>query len=160
METPAPSELTVEQAQEVKRGGCLSAFLIGMIALNPLVALYYLYVQFFPLLLRLIRPVMRIPRELVPDRGILRDFTVGFARSTGISGIVFLDVLILAGVLNTIFAIAIWKWKRWGMVGLLASAVVILVINLMAGLGIAAVFGLGGPILLGFLLRNVWKFMD
>jgi hypothetical protein len=61
---------------------------------------------------------------------------------------------------NLVFAIALWRWKRWGMYGLVASALVILVINLLGGVGPLALLGLVGPVILGFLLRDAWPHMD
>jgi hypothetical protein len=51
----------------------------------------------------------------------------------------------IAGVANIIFAIALFRWKKWGFFGFVATSVIALVTNLFIGLGIAqSVFGLVG----------------
>ncbi len=51
----------------------------------------------------------------------------------------------IAGVANIIFAIALFRWKKWGFFGFVATSVIALVTNLFLGLGIAqSLFGLVG----------------
>jgi hypothetical protein len=69
-------------------------------------------------------------------------------------------VLGLLALANFVFAIAIWKWKKWGMYGFVGSAVVAFLVNLI-GIGIlGSLFGLVGLAILAFLLRPVWNQMD
>ena len=112
-----------------QRGGCLTALLIFMFILNPLVGLYYLFwgstiTQTIPTF-----PVWAIPLFVV----------LSFA--------------------NLVFAIAIWQWKKWGMYGFVGSALIAFVVNLMSVGILPAFFGLIGVALLAFLLRNAWSQM-
>ncbi len=51
----------------------------------------------------------------------------------------------IAGVANVIFAIALFRWKKWGFLGFVATSVIALITNLFIGVGIAqSVFGLVG----------------
>lgn len=73
-------------------------------------------------------------------------------------------LLALLGSANSGFALAIWKWKRWGVYGFVASALVAFVVNVLI-LGIAAgILGLLGlfinVLILYFLLRSVWSTME
>jgi hypothetical protein len=70
-------------------------------------------------------------------------------------------VLALLSLLNTLFVLAIWRWKKWGFYALCASAFVILMINIFAGVPILlALFGLLGIGFLYLLLRPVWKYLQ
>jgi len=54
-------------------------------------------------------------------------------------------VLSLGAVLNFICAIALFKWKKWGFFGFVASALLALGVNMAIGLGIGqSLFGLVG----------------
>jgi hypothetical protein len=58
-------------------------------------------------------------------------------------------ILGLAGILNIVFALALFGWKKWGFYGFCASAAVIFAINLSIGINpIAAFAGLIGPLVL------------
>lgn len=66
----------------------------------------------------------------------------------------------LGGTLNAVavvFAIAVWKWKRWGVYGYIGTIGVSILLNLMVGQILFAVQGLVPIALLIGLLRPVWK---
>ena len=70
-----------------------------------------------------------------------------------------LPVSILA-LVDLVCVIALWKWKRWGMYGLIASGAVMFIITLI-GLGVVdAVFSVSGIIIIGLLVRTVWSQFD
>jgi hypothetical protein len=61
------------------------------------------------------------------------------------------------GILNVIFAIAIFKFKKWGFYVFCASAAIVFVINLSAGISlINALIGLFGIVVL-FAVLNIGK---
>ena len=63
-------------------------------------------------------------------------------------------VIVIAGIANIVFAIALFKWKRWGFYGFIASAIVALITNLSIGLGIGqSVVGLIGIPLLYWVMN-------
>ena len=65
-------------------------------------------------------------------------------------------ILILAagGLLNVVFVIAMFNWKRWGFWGFCISAIVAFSINIYAGVGVAAALaGLVGVVVLFAVLR-------
>ena len=54
-------------------------------------------------------------------------------------------VLAIFGVINIMCLIALFKWKKWGFYGALASGILVCVINVSIGLNIVqAVLGLAG----------------
>jgi hypothetical protein len=55
-----------------------------------------------------------------------------------------IPVLVAAGVIEIICAIALFKWKKWGFWGICALTIIILFINLTLGVGIFAISGLIG----------------
>jgi MFS superfamily sulfate permease-like transporter len=60
-----------------------------------------------------------------------------------------LPVLIVFSLLNLVYAIALFQWKKWGFWGFCASSVAALVVNLSLGIGIGSVLsGLVGVIVL------------
>ena len=62
-------------------------------------------------------------------------------------------VLIVVSLFNLLCAIMLFKWKKWAFWGFCASAVVVIAVNLSAGIGIAASLGglIGVAILYGVL---------
>ena len=71
-----------------------------------------------------------------------------------------IPVMGLFSFANFVFALAIWKWKKWGAYGFAASALAAFVINVLyVGIG-GAVMGLLGAAILAFLLRDVWAQME
>jgi hypothetical protein len=64
------------------------------------------------------------------------------------------------GLANFAFCIAIWKWKKWGVYGIITSAVIAFIINLVY-LGFqAAVPGLIGIVILLAIVFSLWKQME
>jgi hypothetical protein len=73
--------------------------------------------------------------------------------------------MILRAGANVVFLIAIWKWKKWGVYGFLAStflgAFIVLIMGGITGTFIGTLIGaiiVAG--ILYFLLRKVWNQMD
>jgi hypothetical protein len=129
-DTRKKNKMTTVESTERKRGGCLTAFLILMLIGNPLAGLYYL----------LAGSTVRQSLPTLPEWAI--------------------PVLGLLALANFVFAIAIWKWKRWGVYGFVGSSLVAFLVNLI-GIGIlVALFGLVGVVILAFLLRPIWHQMD
>jgi hypothetical protein len=109
------------------RGGCLTALLVVMLILNGLVVVLY---SFCLLSGRVLLPTA--PRWGLP-------------------------ALLLFGLVNVASVVALWRWQRWGLYALTASALVIFGVNLSLGLPIVAcVLGLLGPVLAFILVRPVW----
>jgi hypothetical protein len=123
---------STESAQTVplKRGGCLTAFLIFMLITNPLVAIYY-----FVSGSSVTQALPAMPAWIIPILGV-------------------------GSIANFIFALAIWKWKKWGMYGFAASAGIVFFINAIYINILTALWGLVGIGLLAYLLRQVWSQME
>jgi len=114
-----------------KRGGCLTAFLIAVMVINPLVGLYYLLAS-------------SQVKDAVPS---MPDWA--------------LPALIIMCFFNFVCAIAIWNWKKWGFYGFLASSIIAFVVNLSTGIPIyQSIFGLVGLAILFALLRPVWDELE
>ena len=63
-------------------------------------------------------------------------------------------LITIAGVANILFAMALFRWKKWGFFGFVASSIVALGTNVFIGLGIAqSVFGLVGIVILYWVLN-------
>ena len=115
---------------ERRRGGCLTAWLMLMLILNPLVAIYYLVAG-----------------------GTVRQALPGLPPWV-------LPVLTVFGIANFVFALAVWNWKKWGMYGFVGSSAVVFFINAATlGTG-RAIIGLVGVIILAALVRPIWKQME
>lgn len=113
-----------------RRGGCLTAFLVAMLVLNPLTSLYYIFAGEAHL-----RAVPTFPAWAVPL------FAVG-------------------GALNVLFAVAVWRWQRWGVYGFVVTALLTFAIN-VAYVGILpGLLGILGPIILWLLIRPHWAQMS
>ena len=63
-------------------------------------------------------------------------------------------------ILNVVFAIAIFSWKRWGVYGYAIAIGLSILINLFIGAYLYAVVGLIGPVIFYFLIRPVWDQME
>jgi hypothetical protein len=125
-----PVENPVVKTTPKKRGGCLTAFLIVMMILNPVSGLVYFFSgsmisQAFP----------NMPVYIIPLLGVL-------------------------GLANLGFGIGVWKWKKWGVYGFLASALVTFVINALYVDITSALSGLVGIALLMALVIPVWKQLE
>jgi hypothetical protein len=64
-----------------------------------------------------------------------------------------LYLLALAGILNVVFAILLFQWKRWGFYGFILSGLAGFIINMYIGLGAGSSLGglLGIAVLYGIL---------
>ncbi len=106
-------------SEEKKRHGCLTVYLWLMVVGNSVVALIYLF-----------------GRETLEDR---IPFLPGWA----------LPVLAICAILNVVFAIALLRWKRWGFIGFIATAILTFVVNVNIRVGFfQAVLGLFGVAIL------------
>ncbi len=66
-----------------------------------------------------------------------------------------------ASMLNFVWAVGVWKFKRWGVYGFLAMAAVALIVNFTIGVApMQAVLGLIGPAILIALVRPLWSRFD
>jgi hypothetical protein len=63
-------------------------------------------------------------------------------------------VFVLASLLNVVFAIGVYKWKKWGFWGFCVSALAVFLINIYIGIGpLPALAGLTGVLLLFVALK-------
>jgi hypothetical protein len=92
-----------------KRGGCLTAFLVVMMIVNPIVAVLYFAGG-------------SMIRQGLPDAPPWA-----------------IPVLGAFCLVNAACAVALFMWKRWGFYGFVISAVVALVVNIVVGLPITQV---------------------
>ena len=120
-----------------QRHGCVTAWLVIMIALNSLLAIIYLFAS---------------------------DFITNNLPNVSKTMIVLLGVFCAA---NVIFAVMLLKWKKFGFWGFVVSSVVVLIINLSIGMGIGqSVGGLVGVAILYGILQikkdnvTVWENLD
>ncbi|MCB0365625.1 MAG: hypothetical protein H6624_04330 [Bdellovibrionaceae bacterium] len=119
---------SLSRSPEVRRGGWLTAFLILMFIANPLTAISYFL---FPGAI-----VSALPKA-----------TEGLIMGLGVMA-----------VLNTVFAAGIWMWKKWGVYGFYASAVVALIVNVYIGLSVfQSLLGLLGPVIVYLLTKGRWQ---
>jgi hypothetical protein len=121
------------------RHGCVTAWLIFMIVANSLVALMYFF-----------------------NGSAISDALPGITISPSI-----IMILGFVGILNVIFAIMLWQWKKLGFWGFIASSLISFGINMTIGLGIAqSLFGLIGVGILYAVLQikqddvSAWNHME
>jgi len=115
---------------EKKRGGLLTAWLILMLIANAGTAAYYFL---FGSLVTALLPT-------IPFWAIY--------------------VLGVGSLLNFAFTIFLFKWKRWAFFAFCGMAGVVLVINIVIGMGISSLFGLLGPVILYLILRSKWNYLE
>ncbi len=120
---------------ERNRGGCLRTFLILVLTANALAALFLLNAD----------DVFKYNLPSLP----------GLA----------LEVYTVVSFANVVFALAIWKLKKWGMYGFIISTLVAVVVNVLSGVPIIpSLVGLGYIAILFFLLNRgdhpIWSQMD
>jgi len=102
-----------------QRHGCLTAWLVLVIVVNSLTALLYVFFS--------------------------RAIAANLPSSQGWA----IPVLAILAAANVAFAIALYRWQKWGFYGFLATSAVGFVINLVLGLNILqALFGLVGVAIL------------
>jgi hypothetical protein len=105
--------------QTKQRHGCLTAWLVLVIIANSLTAVGYLFA----------RDALAVGAPGAPPWA--------FA------------LLAVAAAANVVFAVAIFRWKRWGFYGLVGTSILALVANVAAGVNVAqALIGLVGPAVL------------
>ncbi|GAB6188031.1 hypothetical protein [Thermopirellula anaerolimosa] len=122
--------MDTDESQPRKRGGCLTAWLVFLILANLWVALQNLVAG-------------AIARQAIPD------LPAWVMPLTG-----------LWALADCVFAIGIWKWKRWGLYGFIGSSLAAFVVNLMTTGFVLALLGLVGVGILAFLLRPVWRHLE
>ncbi len=109
------------------RGGCLTVWLLLMLAANA-----------FTIISNIIN--LQTYQQFYPNASPF-----------------FFILLAGFGVVNLLSVYALWTWKRWGFYLFVASALVVLGINLVIGIPIfIALFGLLGVAILWLLLRSRW----
>jgi hypothetical protein len=116
------------QIAEKKRGGCITAFLIFMFIVNPVLSLYYIAAG----------EIVKQSLPTMPDLAI--------------------PALAILGLINFGLAIAMWNWKKIGLYGFWVSSIIILGINLSAGISLLqSLLGLLGPIIITLLVKPKWN---
>lgn len=120
------------------RHGCVTAWLILMIILNSITALVYLFAS----------------------ETISRNFPQGISNSS-------LTLLSVIGVLNTVFAVLLFRWKKWAFWGFAITSIITFIINLSIGIGIGqAIFGFAGVAILFGIMQierngvSAWKNLE
>lgn len=69
-----------------------------------------------------------------------------------------IPVLGFLSLVNIVFAIGIWNWKKWGIYGVYIVALIAFVINISLGVSVVrSLFGLALPVVLFFLIRPLWE---
>lgn len=113
----------IQTNEKKQRHGCLTAWLVLMIIGNSVSMLMYLFGS-------------ELIKKSFPD-----------APSWS------MPVLVIMGIANVIFAVALFKWRMWGFVGSVGSSIIVFFINLSIGVGILQSIGgiLGVAILYGVL---------
>jgi hypothetical protein len=70
-------------------------------------------------------------------------------------------VSVFGAIVSFVLALAIWKWKKWGVYGYAASYIIGIIISLSSGLPIySALLGLLGLAILISLVRPVWNYFE
>ena len=65
-----------------------------------------------------------------------------------------LAIIVIAAIANVVFAVALFKWKRWGFYGFITTAIIALITNLSIGLGVGqSIIGLIGIPLLYWVMN-------
>ncbi len=70
-------------------------------------------------------------------------------------------VLSIISVLQVIFCVAIWRWKKWGIFGYITSVVMTTGIGLTVGVDVLPpLLGLSDIVVIGLLVKPRWQFFD
>ena len=119
-------ETSNEMASNPKqRHGCVTAWLIFMIIANSLTAVLYLFA----------------------GNTIVQNMSGNISNT-------MLIVLAILGIANVVFSVMLLNWKKIGFWGFVITSIVVLIINLSIGLGIAqSVLGLLGIVILYAVLQ-------
>lgn len=115
-----------------ERHGCLTAWLVFMIIANAATA-------------------------------VITPLSIAGMRQAGLQpSPISIGVIVICAIANIIFAVALFRWQRWGFYGFIAASAVALITNLSLGLGIGqSLFGLVGIFILYWVLnmggeRKAW----
>lgn len=109
------------------RGGCLTALLIAMLVANAATAIAYF-----------------------ADPVAVTQSAPNFSEEIGL-------LLGVCAVLNALFAVLVFQWRRIGLYGIAVTASVAFAVNLHLGLPIeVSLIGLAGPVMLGALVLPHW----
>jgi uncharacterized membrane protein len=128
MEAPQSPVDAAATPPQAPRGGCLTAWLVLMIIVGLGVSLVYF-----------LRPDSMMTRYPRLSRG----------------GVVLLGVATFA---NVVLAILIWNWRRVGVWGFIALAVLVFPFNLYIGVSLLpSLIGLVGPAILVALVWPKWS---
>ncbi len=70
----------------------------------------------------------------------------------------YLPVSVVMALLNLVFLVGFWTWKRWGVYGYFALVLVNVILSLVLGFGVLiAVLSIGlGPLITYILIMNIW----
>jgi hypothetical protein len=116
---PPPGSPLLGSGEAAQRHGCLTAWLIFMIIANAATA-------------------------------VLTPLSVGGMKQAGLNiSPLMIGLIVICAIVNIACAIALFRWKKWGFYGSVATAVIALIINIAAGLGVAQ--SLAGLIGIGIL---------
>lgn len=66
-------------------------------------------------------------------------------------------LFLVISLLNLVFAIFLYKWKRWAFYGFCVSSLITVIVNIWIGLGIIAIVGLANPVIIYFLMKPKWE---
>jgi len=70
-------------------------------------------------------------------------------------------VLGVGALLNVVFVIFLFMWKKWAFFALCGMAGIAFVINLVSGMGIVpSILGLAGVVILYLILRSKWDLLE
>ncbi len=125
------NEVNETQNDQVERGGCLTTYLVFMCIVNTLTSISYIF-----------------SGDMIKDK-------------LNISSGWILPLLSIFCISNIIFAIGIWKWKRWGVYGIGITSFIAFFINISIGISIfSSLLGLVGLIIIIVLVKPLWKYMN
>jgi hypothetical protein len=111
-------------AETKQRHGCLTAWLVLMIISNSLTALIYLFAG-----------------------GTIKSNLPNAPAWT-------LPILALASIANVVFSVALFRWKKWGFFGFVATSILAMIINLKLGMHVGLLLvGLLGVVTLYAVLQ-------
>ncbi len=137
--------------KENSRGALLTIWLILMLISTILTAASYLIIMAF---LALGAPNGSATESLGFTAAVINPII----QSVPSWAVYFLGIF---SVLNLIFIILLFKWKKWAFLGLCITAIIVLIVNLAIGTGALLSFlGLLGPIILYLLLRPKWNLLQ
>jgi len=66
----------------------------------------------------------------------------------------------VVALLNVLFTVFLFKWKKWAFYGCCLTAVAMFIVNLIIGDYISSILGLVGLGILYLILRKKWKFLN